>query len=115
MTEIETIQKLPEGAMEWDEHQWMAHFDETRAICYAFDFFTPPKVRGDATGRVDTKGQMMLVPEAGCPVCDRPVVAMVRRWNNEDLPGRLALVEKYLAEMDWHNVHPQKKKAAPTA
>ena len=43
-----------------------------------------PKVRAHADGAVDNHGLLRLISDIGCPDCGRPVIALFRRWQDED-------------------------------
>ena len=100
---------LPDGWGTWEEAEWLAQFDRAstngRRQSYIFDFATAPKVRAHADGSVDTEGRLRLVSDTGCPDCGRPVIALVRRWHNEDR----AQIRQHLAErmgaLRWHERH----------
>jgi hypothetical protein len=109
---------LPDGWATWEGAEWLAHFDRAstngRRQSYIFDFTATPKVRAHADGSIDNEGRLRLVSDAGCPDCGRPVVALFRRWQDEDR-GRIRqdLAERMRA-LRWHERHSQKPSAAPS-
>jgi hypothetical protein len=107
-------QGIPSESVEWDADRWLPHFDalpaDGRKSCYVFDFAAPPKVRGDSSGFVDAEGRLWVVAETPCPECSRPTTVLFRRWNNEKADERNAIVNARMQEINWHALHPQRKR-----
>lgn len=106
---------LPDGWVTWEGTEWLAHFDRAssngRRKSYIFDFTATPKVRAHADGSIDNDGRLRLVSDAGCPDCGRPVVALFRRWHDEDrVRIRQDLAER-MRELRWHERHNRKASA----
>jgi hypothetical protein len=107
---------LPDGWVTWEGPDWLAHFDRAstngRRQSYIFDFTATPKVRAHADGSIDNDGRLRLVSDTGCPDCGRPVVALFRRWHDEDRARiRQDLTERMRA-LRWHERHSRKPAAA---
>lgn len=116
---VEAGQGLPEGAAEWDEAEWLSFFDQTelgqRSTCFIFDFASPPRARGDSSGSADGLGLLQIVVELPCTVCFRPTVVIYRRRNGENAKVRDAAIEARMQEIDWHALHPQRKRKSAEA
>lgn len=109
-----TAQGLPPESLEWDTEQWLPHFaaqaEGDRQSCYIFDFANPPKVRGDSSGFVDAEGKLWLVAETPCPECFRPTTVLFHRWNMEPADVRNDVINQRMQDINWHTLHPQRKK-----
>jgi hypothetical protein len=110
---------LPDGWVAWEGHEWLEHFDRAaangRRQSYIFDFTATPKVRAHADGSIDNDGRLRLVSDTGCPDCGRPVVALFRRWHDEDRARiRQDLAERMRA-LRWHERHNRKPAPEPRA
>lgn len=111
----EATQAYPEGSRSWDEAQWLGHFDQVsdqdpRPPCYVFDFLSPPDVRGDSGGWVDTDGKIMVLNDIPCPECGHLTLVVFRRWNNESREERAQIATSYMREIGYHNLHPQPRR-----
>ena len=100
---------MPDGWRTWESAEWLAHFDRAstngRRQSYIFDFTATPKVRAHADGSIDNDGHLRLVSDAGCPECGRPVVAVVRRWHDEDRARVREDLRRRMQELRWHERH----------
>jgi alkanesulfonate monooxygenase SsuD/methylene tetrahydromethanopterin reductase-like flavin-dependent oxidoreductase (luciferase family) len=100
---------LPDGWRTWEGEEWLAHFDRAstngRRQSYIFDFTATPKVRAHADGSIDNDGRLRLVSDAGCPDCGRPVVALFRRWHDEDRARIREDLRRRMQELRWHEGH----------
>jgi alkanesulfonate monooxygenase SsuD/methylene tetrahydromethanopterin reductase-like flavin-dependent oxidoreductase (luciferase family) len=100
---------LPDGWVTWEGDDWLAHFDRAstngRRQSYIFDFTATPKVRAHADGSIDNDGRLRLVSDVGCPDCGRPVVALFRRWHEEDRARIRRDLSARMRELRWHERH----------
>lgn len=108
---------LPDGWVTWEGSEWIEHFDRAssngrRRQSYIFDFSATPKVRAHADGSIDNDGRLRLVSDTGCPDCGRPVVALFRRWHDEDRARIRQDLAERMRELRWHEHHNRKPAAA---
>jgi hypothetical protein len=111
---------LPDGWVTWEGDEWLAHFDRVsangRRQSYIFDFTATPKVRAHADGSIDNDGRLRLISDTGCPDCGRPVIAIFRRWNDEDRTRMRQLLAERMRALRWHEQHTRRPgPAAPSA
>lgn len=104
---------LPEGWVSWEGDEWLAQFDRAslngRRQSYIFDFTAAPKVRAHADGSVDTEGRLRLVSDVGCPDCERPIIALFRRWHDEDRAQIRQRLAERMRELRWHEQHSRRR------
>lgn len=100
---------LPDGWVTWEGDEWLAHFERAstngQRQSYIFDFTATPKVRAHADGSVDNDGRLRLVSDTGCPDCGRPVIALVRRWQDEDRAEMRRQLAERMRALSWHEQH----------
>src|SRR5262249_58181717 len=109
---------LPDGWVTWEGPAWLEHFERAstngRRQSYIFDFTATPKVRAHADGSIDNDGRLRLVSDTGCPDCGRPVVALFRRWHEEDRARIRQDLADRMGEPRGH-AGPNREPAAPEA
>lgn len=110
-------QGLPAACVDWDADAWLAQFARSdaageRQSCYILDFSNPPRVRADSTGFADSEARLALVAVCPCTECYRPTTALFYRWNHETADEEEPIVEARMEQLNWHSLHPQRKKKA---
>jgi alkanesulfonate monooxygenase SsuD/methylene tetrahydromethanopterin reductase-like flavin-dependent oxidoreductase (luciferase family) len=107
---------LPDGWVTWEGEEWLAQFERVstngRRQSYIFDFSATPQVRAHADGSVDNDGRLRLVSDTGCPECGRPVIALVRRWQNEDRARMRQDLAERMRALRWHEQHSRRREPA---
>ena len=59
-----------------------------------------------------TDGEAWIVPDTACPDCGRPVVALFRRWHDEDRARIRQDLAERMRELRWHERHNRKPAGA---